>query len=402
MIHFHNARLILADRIIAGSLTVDGDRIAAIDGPASPNAIDLAGKYLAPGFVDLHVHGGDGHDFMDGTREAFLAICRAHVRHGTTRLLPTTTVARHDQHLALLNLCREHHGTDTGGARSLGCHFYGPYFAPEARGCHPADSVRAPLPAEYAEYLEFADCIRRATVAPELPNAEAFLRACKSHGIAGNIGHSHATFAQVEAARSWGATHVDHLFCAMSDRAKLRLSQAFPMRGGVMEATLFFDDLTTEIIADGKHLDASLMRLAHKLKGPDRLALVTDCSRALDCPDGAYLFGPKDGGEPFLKRDGVGLMPDGKALASSVVGMDHCVRTMHRLAGVPLVDAIRMASLTPARIAGVDDRLGSLAVGKIADLVVLDESLNVDAVWVAGEKVFDAARARSASKEGPG
>ena len=377
MLHFRNGRLILEDRAVATSLRIDGDRIAAIDGPAPPDAevIDLAGKYLAPGFIDLHVHGGDGHDFMDGTPEAFLAICRAHVRHGTTRLLPTTTVARHDQHLAVLKLCRDFHDTNTGGARSLGCHFYGPYFAPEARGCHPAESVRPPLPSEYAEYLGFAPYIRRATVAPELPNAEAFLRACKAHGIAGNIGHSHATFAQVEAARSWGATHVDHLFCAMSDRAKLRLSQAYPMRGGVMEATLFFDDLTTEIIADGKHLDASLMRLAYKLKGPDRLALVTDCSRALDCPDGPYLFGPKEGGEPFLKRDGVGLMPDDKALASSVVGMDHCVRTMHQVAGVSLAEAIRMASLTPARSAGVDSEFGSLTVGKIADLVVLDASV---------------------------
>jgi N-acetylglucosamine-6-phosphate deacetylase len=397
MFHFRNARLILADRIVLGSLAVDGDRIAATDDGVSTDAIDLAGKYLAPGFIDLHVHGGDGHDFMDATPEAFLAVCRAHVRHGTTWLLPTTTVARHDQHLAVLKLCRDFHGIDTGGARSLGCHFYGPYFAPEARGCHPASSVRSPLPTEYAKYLEYADCICRATVAPELPNAEAFLLACTKHGIAGNIGHSHATFAQVEAARGWGATHVDHLFCAMSDRAKLRLAQPFPMRGGVMEATLFFDDLTTEIIADGKHLDASLMRLAYKIKGPDRLALVTDCSRALDCPDGEYLFGPKDGGEPFLKRDGVGLMPDGKALASSVVGMDHCVRTMHQIAGVPLAEAIRMASLTPARIAGVADRLGSLAVGKVADLVVLDESLQVEAVYVCGTKVFDA-RARSASK----
>src|SRR5206468_1928772 len=162
----------------------------------------------------------------------------------------------------------------------------------------------------------FADVIRRATVAPELPNAEPFLRACRARGIAGNIGHSHATFAQVEAARAWGATHVDHLFCAMSDRARLRQSQTYPMRGGVMEATLFFDDLTTEVIADGKHLDAALLRLAYKLKGPDRLALVTDCSRALDRPDGPYLFGPADGGEPFIKHEGVGLMPDGKALAS--------------------------------------------------------------------------------------
>ena len=339
MLILTNARFILVDRIEPGILVVDNGiitdflpRDAVV--PAG-EVIDLRGAFLAPGFVDLHVHGGDGHDFMDGTEDAFLGICRAHVRHGTTSLLPTTTVARHEQHLAFLELCRVWHDKDTGGARSLGAHFYGPYFAPEARGCHPGGSVRPPIAAEYEAYLKYADCIARATVAPELPGAEAFLRACRARGIAGNIGHSHATFAQVEAARDWGATHVDHLFCAMSDRARLRQNQTYPMRGGVMEATLFFDDLTTEIIADGRHLDAALLRLAYKIKGPDRLALVTDCSRALDQPDGEYLFGPTDGGEPFVRRDGVGLTLDGKSLASSVVGMDHCLRTMHRLAGIP-------------------------------------------------------------------
>ncbi len=134
----------------------------------------------------------------------------------------------------------------------------------------------------------------------------------------------------------------------MSDRARLRLSQTYPMRGGVMEATLYLDELTTEIIADGKHLQRELLLLAHKVKGPDRLALVTDCNRALDMPDGEYIFGPRDDGEPILRRDGVGLMPDGKALASGVVGMDECVRTFHRLTRVPLVEVVRMATLTPA------------------------------------------------------
>src|SRR5438132_9206837 len=146
------------------------------------------------------------------------------------------------------------------------------------------------------------------------------------------------------AARDWGVRHVDHLFCAMSDRARLRQSQPYPMRGGVLEATLFFDELSTEVIADGKHLQRELLQLAYKIKGPDRLALVTDCNRALDMPDGDYLFGPADGGEPIVRRDGVGLMPGGTALASSVMGMDHCVRTFHRLTGCSLVETTRMAT----------------------------------------------------------
>src|SRR5438270_7585196 len=189
----------------------------------------------------------------------------------------------------------------------------------------------------------------------------------------------------MEAAVGWGVTHVDHLFCAMSDRARLRKSQTYPMRGGVMEATLFFDALTTEVIADGKHLQRELLALAYKIKGPDRLALVTDCNRALDMPNGEYVFGPRDGGEPIVRRDGVGVMPDGKALASGVVGMDHCVRTFHRLTAVPLVDVIRMATLTSARIAGYDQDLGSIAAGKRADLLVLDGALAVNSVYMDGQ-----------------
>ena len=387
---FTNATAILEDRILPKArVEIEAGRIRFVDQRpgADRDAIDLKGDYLAPGFIDLHVHGGAGHDFMDGTLEAFRGVCRAHARHGTTSLLPTTTVARHEQHLAFLRCCRQLMKEGTGSARILGAHFYGPYFAKEARGCHPADSVRAPQTREYLEYLEFADALRRATVAPELPGAEEFVRACREHDIGCNAGHTHATFAQMEAALGWGITHIDHLFCAMSDRARLRQEQTYPMRGGVMEATLYFDQLTTEVIADGKHLTRELLLLAYKCKGPDRLALVTDCNRALDMPDGNYIFGPKDGGELIQRRDGVGIMPDGKSLASGVVGMDQCVRTFHALTGVPLPEVVRMASLTPARIAGVDDHYGSITPGKAADLLVLDSALHMKNVYVAGERV---------------
>ena len=387
---FRNGTIILPDRVLDdGAVVIADGRIDAVSpGAVSTSSeadiVDLAGGFLAPGFIDLHVHGGAGHDFMDGTEEAFVKVCQAHARHGTTSILPTTTVARHDQHVAFLEICQRLRDQRIGGARIVGAHFYGPYFAKEARGCHPAESVRPPLPAEYEQYLGF-NCITRATVAPELPGAEEFARACTARGIGCNAGHSYATFAQMEAARSWGVSHVDHLFCAMSDRAKLRIEQTYPMRGGVMEATLFFDDLTTEVIADGKHLQRELLMLAYKIKGPDRLALVTDANRALDMPDGPYIFGPKDGGEPILRKDNVGVMPDGKSLASGVLGMIDCVRTFHKLTQVPIVETIRMASLTPARIAGIDHDTGSIAPGKRADLLVLDRDLRIQAVYIAGE-----------------
>jgi N-acetylglucosamine-6-phosphate deacetylase len=392
---FRGGTIVLEDRLLPhGQVQVVGDRIAAVEPEFSPhepipdNPVDLRAGYLCPGYVDLHVHGGSGADFMDGSDEAFTTICRAHARHGTTSLLPTTTAARQDQHLAFLKCCRRFRQQDTGGARVLGAHFYGPYFALEARGCHPLTPIRPPRSEEYQRYLDFADDITTATVAPEIAGAEAFVRACRARGIRCNAGHSYATFEQMRQAIAWGIRHVDHLFCAMSDRARLRQNQAYPMRGGVMEATLYFDELTTEVIADGKHLDRELLMLAYKIKGPDRLALVTDCNRALNMPDGNYLFGPVDGGEPILRRDGVGLMPDGKALASGVMGMDHCVRTFHRWTGVPLPEVVRMASLTPAKIAGWDVEIGSITAGKLADLLVLDKELNVVQVYLAGKLLW--------------
>ena len=387
---FHNGAIVLANCVLyAGGLVVAEERITAVcqdlEPPGDAEIIDLHGGYLLPGFVDLHVHGGAGADFMDGTEDAFRAVCRAHARHGTTGLLPTTTVARHDQHLTFFDLCRRVKGERRDGEASvLGAHFYGPYFAAEARGCHPKDALRPPLPDEYMAYLDYADCIATATVAPELPGAEAFVRACRQRGVRCNAGHSYATFEQVEAAIAWGVRHVDHLFCAMSDRARLRQTQAYPMRGGLMEATLYFDELTTEIIADGKHLTRELLLLAYKIKGPDRLALVTDSNRAMDMLDGAYIFGPLDGGEAILRADNVGLMPDRKALASGVMGMDHCLLTFLRLTGASLLDAVRMASLTPARICGFDREIGSIEVGKRADLVVFDAALQTRQVYLRG------------------
>lgn len=356
--------------------------------PADATVVDSGDGFLCPGFVDLHVHGGDGSDFMDGTAEAFRNALRSHARHGTTRMAVTTTVATHEQILATFGQTRHfRRNPDPHGARVMGAHFYGPYFRYEARGAHPGGPIRPPVEHEFLQYLEFADDLVTATVAPEIPGAKEFALACAERGVRTNVGHSWATFDQMTEAVGWGIRHVDHLFCAMSDKTRLRQFQMYPMQGGVLEATLYYDELTTEVIADGKHLDAGLLKLALKLKGMDRLALVTDCSRALDMPDGDYLIGPKDGGEPIIKRDGVGMMPDGKALGSSVEGMDHMIRTFVAMTGCPLWTAVRMASLTPAVIAGRGQELGSLERGKQADVVLTDKDFTVKRVFIDGVEV---------------
>ncbi len=383
-------QIVFPDRIERGAIVIRDGRIAEIlDAgavlPSEATIIDAGDGYIAPGFIDLHVHGGSGGDFMDGTTKSFQLALQCHARHGTTRLAATTTVARHEQILATLELTRRFRRTpEPNGSRVLGAHFYGPYFRYEARGAHPGGPIRPPVEHEYSQYLEYADDLVTATVAPEVPGAKEFALACKSKGVRTNVGHSWATLAQMTEAVAWGVRHVDHLFCAMSDKSKLRQFQMYPMQGGVLEAALYYDELTTEVIADGKHLDAGLLLLAWKLKGPNRLALVTDTSRALDMPDGEYKIGPQDGGEPFIKRDGVGMMPDGSALASSVMGMDHMVRTFASLTGRPLWEVIRMASLTPAHIAGHERELGSLEQGKRADVLILDRDLAVRRVYVDG------------------
>jgi N-acetylglucosamine-6-phosphate deacetylase len=392
-----NATLILADRVVpAGAIDVDDGRISALGpqhalGRPSGPIIDATGLFVGPGFVDLHVHGGDNADFMDGTVDAFETVVRAHTRHGTTTIVPTSTVARHEQTLAFLQNTRElkHRGPrpPLGLGRVAGAHLYGPYFNEDKVGCHPKDPARPPTPAEYGQYLEFADVMLTATCAPELPGAAGFYRAAASKGVRLNAGHSNATWSEMAAAYELGLRHVDHLYCAMSSVSSLRERCGTPMQASMLEFVLATADMTTEVIADGRHLSPELLRFVAAVKGADRTALVTDCSRALDQPPGMYTFGPLDGGEAFYSDGTVGLLPDSTNLASSVRGMDFMVRHMHRQVGLDLPTAVRMASLTPATIIGLQDEIGSLAVGKRADLLFLDAEIEIRRVFVDGEAV---------------
>lgn len=392
-----NATLILPDREIAGgAIDVDNGRISALGlehelGPRSGPVVDAAGGRVAPGFVDLHVHGGDNADFMDGTVEAFETAVRAHTRHGTTSIVPTSTVARHEQTLAFLQNTRtlRQRGPqpELGLCRVAGAHLYGPYFNEDKVGCHPKDPARPPDPAEYEQYLEFADVMLTATCAPELPGAAEFFRAAAAKGVRLNAGHSNATWTEMADAYGQGMRHVDHLYCAMSSVSSLRERCGTPMQASMLEFVVATAGMTTEVIADGRHLAPELLRFVAAVIGAARTALVTDCSRALDQPPGVYTFGPLDGGEPFYSDGGVGLIPESVNLASSVRGMDFMVRHMHQQVGLDLPTAVRMASLTPATIIGLQDEIGSLEPGKRADLLFLDADLTVTKVFVDSEAV---------------
>lgn len=392
---------VLPGRIVHGCwVHVSDGRIRAIGFTAPPSgipAVDVRDALLAPGLVDIHVHGGAGHDFMDGTRDAITEVARAHARHGTTSLILTTTTAPASRLRETLELARPLIQQDRtvaspgdGRARIAGAHLYGPFFGPDAVGCHAREYVLLPRQDTVWLVETFADILTGVTLAPEVEGWELVADRSAELGLRIHVGHSNATFEQFKAAVARGASHVDHLFCAMSDKTKLRQRQAYPMQGGVLEGTLLFEYVTTEVIADGKHLSPELLHLAYAVKGPDRLALVTDCNRALDMPDGEYVFGPKEYGTPFIRADNVGILPDRSGLASSCVPLSHCLRYFCTHVPCPMEHAVRMASLTPARIAGIDYLVGSIEPGKFADLVLLDEDLAVRAVIVGGEQIAGA------------
>lgn len=384
-----NATLVFPDHLLPRAwLQVQSGEIAAYGTtplPAdSPHpVIDATGHFVSPGFVDMHVHGGDGADFMDGNAAAFATVIAAHRQHGTTGIVPTSTVATHEQTLQYLGLCEQFR---TAG-EILGAHLYGPFFNEEKVGCHPKAPARAPTRSEYHEYLRFADTILVATCAPELPGAIDFFRDAAAQGVRLNAGHSNASWTEMEAAFHVGLRHVDHFYCAMSSVPGMRERFGVPMQASMAEFVLGTEQMTTEVIADGCHLAPELLRFVVRMLGTDRTALVTDSNRALDMPPGEYVFGPQQSGVTIVSDGNVGWTADRSALASSVRGMDFMVRHMSQVIGLDLPAAIRMASLTPARILGLGDLIGSIAVGKRADLLLLDQDLRVAGVWCRGDRV---------------
>ncbi|NBR86182.1 MAG: N-acetylglucosamine-6-phosphate deacetylase [Verrucomicrobia bacterium] len=394
---FHNGTVVLPYRLLPNAVVICvAGRITHVGRarklPLGATLVDAKGGYISPGFVDIHVHGGDGADFMDGTVAAVRTACRAHARHGTTTIFPTTTTGSPVQLAAMLAACGEvkRHGAVADGARIAGVHFYGPYFAPDKVGCHSQAGRRDPDAREYRRHFA-TGIIRIATCAAELPGAEAFYREATGHGCLVTCGHSNATWAEMARAFRAGMRHVDHFWCAMSSVASLRQRFGTPMQASMEQFVLANPEMSTEVIADGCHLSPELLEFAYRQLGPRRLCLVTDANRALDMPPGRYRFGCAADGE-WIESDGrVGFVPGGGALASSVVGLDAMVRHMKTVTTASLPEVIRMASLTPAERAGVANEVGSLAPGKRADVLVLNQRLRVKRVFLGGEEVSLAA-----------
>jgi N-acetylglucosamine-6-phosphate deacetylase len=380
----NNGRVIIPQDILeSATVVVENGLIAQI----APNdfdvgegeIIDATGLYVSPGFIDIHVHGGNGSDAMDGTVEDILNIANFHLGGGTTAMFLTTASDSLERLIVAIGAVREAKSKKAVGARILGLHLEGPYFNLSKKGCHMERFVRNPEPEEYRQLLEHDDIIRSMTLAPEIPGAMQLIKELNEHGIVASCGHSEASYTQMIEAVSQGVRHTTHLYCAMSSIIR----EGANRQGGVVESALVMDELTTEVIADGKHLPPELIKLAIKCKTPDGVAIVTDAMRGAGMPDGVYTFGAKDGTKAVVKN-GEAKMPDGSGYASGIVRMNDMIKAMRDVVGVPLEDAVKMASLTPARILGVDDELGRIEVGKQGDIVLLDEELNVRKTIVDG------------------
>jgi len=351
--------------------------------PKGLEVIDVTGKYLAPGWIDIHVHGGAGADFMDGTQQAIETAARAHLKHGTTTMFPTTTTGSQTSIMKMIQAVADASKTNDNGLPTLeGVHLYGPYFLPEKSGCHKKTGCRTPERDEFESYFK-TGWIRIATCAAELHGADAFYRAANKRGCLITCGHSDASWSEMAAAHKLGMSHVDHFWCAMSSVPSVRARLGSPMQGSMAEFVLAHSRMSTEVIADGFHLAPELLQFAWQIKGSKMLALVSDTSRALDMPPGQYTFGdPKE--EVWIESTGkVGLNPTG-GLASSVVALDHCVRHMAKVTKIPLHEIVRMATLTPAERTGIADTRGSLEKGKRSDVLVLNNKLNVERVFYCG------------------
>lgn len=355
--------------------------------PAEARRIDGAGLTAAPGFIDLHVHGGAGADFMDATEEAFETIARFHASGGTTAYLPTTTTEALESIIACIDTADRCRRRRRGMVEILGVHVEGPYMALRRHGCHDPAQVRRPSPEENRQYLERAGIVRRITLAPELPGAPEFIRDLWKAGIRPSGGHSEATADEVFRGIDRGMSLITHLYCAMSSIIK-----DGPYRiAGMLEAALLDDRLAVELIADLKHVPRELLLLALKVKGRDRVCFVTDAMRGAGMPDGTYTFGSRRG-TPAVVENGISRNLDHTGFASSTARMIDLVRNGVEALGLDLSDAVRLASRNPARFLGLEGKKGGLEPGMDADLVLLqtEPDLQVRMTLVGGEPVWGA------------
>jgi N-acetylglucosamine-6-phosphate deacetylase len=361
------------------SLIIAGKTIAEITANSVEindcETIDAQGNYIAPGCIDIHLHGGNGHDFTEGTPEAFYTIAEAHARHGTTAIYATLAAAPRTTFERAIRTCEQVMTDPKDGARIMGLHLEGNYLNKTMCGGQDPHCLYNPDPQEYQELIASTHCIKRWSASPELPGGMAFGRYASERGILVSLAHTVANYPIVKEAFEAGYTHATHFYNAMTGVHKER---EFKYEGTI-ESVYLMEDMTVELVADGIHVPLPILLLVYRVKGPKRIALVTDSMFA------AAFQGSVEGIDSrIIVEDGVGKLADRSALASSIATSDRLIRTMVS-AGIPLTDAICMASETPARIMRIADKKGTLEKGKDADIILFDKDINVLTTIVEGK-----------------
>ena len=384
---FINAKLLLPLSLVEDGYLIEDRGKILHTGHGQKNhdnaeIIDCRGLYLSPGFVDLHCHGGGGHDFMDGTVEAMAEAARTHLSFGTTTILPTSLASSdHDLFRLIGNF------NELKKLKDLPClpglHLEGPYFALEQAGAQNTAYIRAPTKEHYAKIMDAAGgSIIRWSLAPELEGALDMARDLSKEGILFSIAHSNAVYEEVLAALDAGFSHVTHLYSGMSTITRRQGNRFL----GVIESAYLLDSLSVEIIADGIHLPPPLLKLIVKCKNNDDICLVSDSMRGAGQGDGPSIIGSLSEGQEVIIEDGIAKMLDRESFAGSVATADRLLRVMVQEAGLSVQEAVRMMSTNPARINNLAGK-GSLEPGMDADLVLFDENIQVRRVFTGGKEV---------------
>lgn len=364
-----------------GSIVTDGNRIRCVSNidlhVVGAEIIDVNGGYIVPGGIDMHTHGGGGRDFIEGCEDAFREAVNAHLKHGTTSIYPTLSSSTIPTIEAACNVCEKLMAEENSPV--LGLHIEGSYINPKEAGAQNPVLIKAPVIYEYETLLSKYKCIKRWDEAPELPGSVRFIKTCNMHGVLTALTCTRATYKDVVEAHKAGMTHAAHFYNAMPVVYK---EHEFKVPGTV-ESVYAMQDMTVEVIADGLHVPPVMLKVVHKIKGVERMALITD-SLAYAASEGDVSAEPR-----VIMEDGVCKLADRSALAGSIATMDTLIRTCIQKANIPMEDTFRMASETPAKIMGVFDRKGSIEEGKDADIIVFDKDINLTYVMQMGNEVVN-------------
>lgn len=382
-----NGKVISENEIAEKNVYFKDGKIVAVtnDDLAFDKEIDACGKYVSAGFIDIHVHGGAGYEFVDATKESIVIPCNMHAKHGTTTIFPTLSAYSYDKIVTSLSAMKKHIADEDILPNIGGIHMEGPYFSPKQCGAQNPDEIRKPQKSEYdALIADYGDIIKRWSYAPERDDGQEFLKALNKAGIVAAAGHTDAEYDEMMPAYELGCKLITHLYSCTSTIVRKGGFRHL----GIIETAYLYDDIFTETIADGKHLPPELLKMIFKIKSNNAMCLVTDSIRyggltQEDVENGSFKK------ENYIIEDGIAKLPDKSAFAGSIATTDVLVRTCVKDAGIPLCDAVRMITKVPAEIMKLETK-GSLEKDYDADIVIFDEDIKMDTVIVGGKIIYNA------------